>query len=212
MTYLVESPRSKERQGTKRFMWTEPALWDELMAFWTEHLLSFARAQAEAGAAGIQLFDSWAGCLSPEDYRRHALPYSRHILRGLADAGIPSIHFATGNPELLPLLAEAGGEAIGIDWRIPIDRAWDLIGHDRAIQGNLDPACLLAGRDYAIARADEILRRVGGRPGHVFNVGHGLLPETDPEVVRAVVEHVHGVELEPLRRRRPPSPLEKTQP
>ncbi|MEX1257592.1 MAG: uroporphyrinogen decarboxylase [Gemmatimonadota bacterium] len=202
MTYLVESPRSKERQGTKRFMWAEPALWDELMSYWAEHLLSFARAQAEAGAAGIQLFDSWAGCLSPEDYRRHALPYSRRILRGLADAGVLSIHFATGNPELLPLLAEAGGDAIGLDWRVAINKAWELVGHDRAVQGNLDPACLLAGRDFAIARTDEILKRVGGRPGHIFNVGHGLLPETDPEVVRAVVEHVHSVDLDALRRGR----------
>jgi len=201
MTYLVESPRSKERQGTKRFMWAEPGLWDELMSYWTEHLLSFARAQAEAGAAGIQLFDSWAGSLAPEDYRRHVLPYSRHILRGLADAGVPSIHFATGNPELLPLLAEAGGDGIGLDWRIAIDRGWALVGHDRAIQGNLDPVCLLAGKEVAIARTDEILNLVGGRPGHIFNVGHGLLPETDPEVIRAVVEHVHSVDLEGLRRR-----------
>jgi uroporphyrinogen decarboxylase len=180
------------------------------MSYWSDHLLSFARAQAEAGAAGIQLFDSWAGCLSPDDYRRHAMPYSKRILSGLADAGVPSIHFATGNPELLPMLAEAGGDAIGLDWRVDIGKAWDIVGHDRAVQGNLDPACLLAGRDVALARTDEILNKVGGRPGHIFNVGHGLLPETDPEVVRAVVEHVHSVDLEALRRRGTPSPREKS--
>jgi uroporphyrinogen decarboxylase len=126
-------------------------------------------------------------------------------LRGLADAGVPSIHFATGNPELLPLLAEAGGDALGLDWRVDIDKAWALIGYDRAVQGNLDPVCLLAGKEHAIARTDEILQKVGGRPGHIFNVGHGLLPETDPEVVRAVVDHVHSVDLEALRNRESPS-------
>jgi len=199
MTYLVESPRSKERQGTKAFMWKEPALWDELMSYWSEHLLSFARAQVEAGAAGIQLFDSWAGSLGPDDYREHVLPYTKRILGGLADSGILSINFATGNPALLPLLAEGGGDAIGLDWRVSIDEGWRIVGHDRAIQGNLDPVSLLAGRDVAIAHTDEILRKVGGRPGHIFNVGHGLLPDTDPEVVRAVVDHVHSVDLEALR-------------
>ena len=199
MTYLVESPRSRERQGTKAFMWREPELWDELMSYWADHLLSFARAQVESGASGIQLFDSWAGSLGPDDYRTYVLPYSRRILAGLKEHGIPSIHFATGNPALLPLLAEAGGDGIGLDWRLPIDEAWKVVGHDRAVQGNLDPASLLAGRDVAVARADEVLRRVGGRPGHVFNVGHGLLPETDPEVIGAVVEHVQSVDLNVLR-------------
>lgn len=199
MTYLVESPRSKERHGTKAFMWKERALWDELMSYWSEHLLSFAVAQSEAGAAGIQLFDSWAGCLSPDDYRESVLPYSRSILRGLETAGTPTIHFATGNPALLPALAEAGGNTIGLDWRVDIDAAWRVLGPDRGVQGNLDPVSLLAGSDVAVSRADRILRKVGGRPGHIFNVGHGILPETDPEVIRAVVEHVHSVDLGLLR-------------
>lgn len=199
MTYLVESPRSKERQGTKAFMWSEPALWDELMSYWAEHLLSFALAQSEAGAAGIQLFDSWAGCLSPGDYRACVLPYSRRVLQGLSAAGARTIHFATGNPALLPLLAEAGGDTIGLDWRVDIAEAWTVIGTDRGIQGNLDPVSLLAGSDIAVARTDRILRKVAGRPGHIFNVGHGVLPETDPEVIRAVVEHVHSVDLSALR-------------
>jgi uroporphyrinogen decarboxylase len=208
MTYLVESPRTRERQGTKAFMWREPELWDELMSYWSEHLLAFARAQAAAGAAGIQLFDSWAGSLSPDDYGAQVLPYSRRILEGLRVAEILSIHFATGNPALLPLIAQAGGDAIGLDWRIPIDEGWRLVGHDRAVQGNLDPVSFLAGKDRAVARADDILRRVGGRPGHVFNVGHGLLPETDPDVVRAVVDHVHSVDLAALRLRES-KPLEE---
>jgi uroporphyrinogen decarboxylase len=199
MTYLVESPRSKERQGTKAFMWAEPSLWDELMSYWSDHLLSFALAQAEAGAAGIQLFDSWAGCLSPDDYRASVLPYSRRILGGLGAAGTPTIHFATGNPALLPLLAEAGGDTIGLDWRVDIAEAWSLLGPERGVQGNLDPVSLLAGSDVAVSRADRILRKVAGRPGHIFNVGHGILPETDPQVIRAVVEHVHSIDLSALR-------------
>jgi uroporphyrinogen decarboxylase len=199
MTYMVESPRSAGRHGTKAMMWGAPGLWRELVSFWTEHLLSFALAQAEAGAGAIQLFDSWAGCLSPSDYREYALPYTARIVRGLRDAGIPSIFFATGNPTLLPLFRELGADAIGIDWRIEIDDAWDLLGPSVAIQGNLDPSCLLASKDVAVSRADEILRRVGGRPGHIFNVGHGILPDTDPAVVRAVVDHVQSVDLGKLR-------------
>ena len=199
MTYFVESPRSRERQGTKVFMWRETELWDELMSYWTEHILAFARAQSEAGAAAIQLFDSWAGCLGPEDYREFVLPYTRRILDGLADSQIPSINFATGNPALIPLLVEGGGDAIGLDWRLPIDEAWERIGFDRAIQGNLDPVSLLASKEIAVARTDEILRRIAGRPGHIFNVGHGILPETDPAVIRAVVEHVHSVDPADLR-------------
>jgi uroporphyrinogen decarboxylase len=202
MTYMVESPRSSERQGTKAFMWSEPGLWDELMSYWAEHLLSFARAQAGAGAAGIQLFDSWAGSLSPEDYGHFVLPYSQRILTGLKESGILSIHFATGNPALLPLIAEAGGDAIGLDWRTSIMMGWRIVGLDRAVQGNLDPAILLAGKERAVDRADAIIQEVGGRPGHIFNVGHGLHPKTDPDVVRAVVDHVHSVDLARLRSER----------
>jgi uroporphyrinogen decarboxylase len=200
MTYMVESPRTKERHGTKAFMWREPALWDELMSYWSEHLVEFGKAQVEAGAGCIQLFDSWAGVLHPDDYRRSVLPYSRRILAGLAEAGVPTINFATGNPALLPLMAEAGGDAMGLDWRVRIDEGWATVGHHRAVQGNLDPTALLAGPEVAVARAEEILQAVAGRPGHIFNVGHGLLPQTDPQVVRAVVEHVHGTRLSDLRK------------
>ena len=199
MTYLVESPRSTDRHGTKAFMWREPELWQEIMSYWAEHLLSFALSQARAGAAGIQLFDSWAGALSPDDYREHVLPHSQGILSGLKESGVPSIHFATGNPALLPHLAEAGGDAIGLDWRIEIDRARAILGPNVGVQGNLDPISLLAGERVAVARAGEILRKVGGRPGHIFNVGHGIHPRTDPSVVKAVVDHVHSVNLTELR-------------
>jgi uroporphyrinogen decarboxylase len=201
MTYMVESPRSKERQGTKAFMWREPELWHELMGYWAEHLLEFGKAQVEAGAGAIQLFDSWAGVLGPDDYRDSVLPHSRRILSGLEEAGIPTINFATGNPALLPLMAEAGGTAMGLDWRISIGEGWGIVGEDRAVQGNLDPVSLLAGSEVAVARADRILEEVGGRPGHIFNVGHGILPETDPAVIRAVVDHVHSVDPAELRAR-----------
>jgi len=200
MTYMVESPRSRERHGTKALMWREPGLWGELMSYWSEHLIEFGKAQVEAGAGCIQLFDSWAGALHPDDYRRSVLPFSKRILDGLTEAGVPTINFATGNPALLPLMAEAGGDAVGLDWRVRIDEGWATVGHHRAVQGNLDPTALLAGPQVAVARADEILQAVAGRPGHIFNVGHGLLPETDPAVVRAVVEHVQGVDLEALRK------------
>lgn len=199
MTYLVESPRSVDRRGTKTFMWRHPGLWRELMSYWAEHLLEFARAQARGGAAGIQLFDSWAGCLAPDDYCEHVLPFSRGILEGLRDSGIPSIHFGTGNPALLPYLAEAGGDAIGLDWRIEIDRAWEILGPEIGVQGNLDPLALLAGEGVAVARAEEIVRKAGGRAGHIFNVGHGLHPRTDPSVVKAVVDRVHSIDLSELR-------------
>jgi uroporphyrinogen decarboxylase len=201
MTYMVESPRTRERTGTKSFMWREPELWDELMSYWSEHLIAFGRAQVEAGAGCIQLFDSWAGSLHPDDYRRSVFPYTRRILEGLKAAGIPTINFATGNPALLPHLAEAGGDVIGLDWRVRIDEAWRTVGYDRGVQGNLDPVSFLAGPEVAIAHAAEILEAVGGRPGHIFNVGHGLLPETDPAVVRAVVEYVQSVDLSALRAR-----------
>lgn len=194
-SYLVEGgSRARRLERLKRFLWTEPAAWDRLAGFWADHLAEFAVAQHEAGAAAIQLFDSWAGSLGPEEYEARVLPHSRRIFRRLEEAGVPGIHFFAGNPRLLPLVARAGGDAVSVDWRIPIDEAWAAIG-DRAIQGNLDPAALLAGPAPAVARAREILRRVAGRPGHIFNLGHGILPDTDPSTVRAVVEAVHAWDL-----------------
>ncbi|MEO5509585.1 MAG: uroporphyrinogen decarboxylase [Longimicrobiales bacterium] len=190
-SYLVDPPRSRDLAEIKTFMWRDSDAWHALAAFWADHMAEFGIAQHEAGAGAVQVFDSWAGALGIEDYREFALPHTKHLLGRLADAGVPSIHFSIGNPALLPSIAEAGGDAISVDWRLPIDEAWDIIGTDRAIQGNLDPTVLLAGRDAALKKVKEILDRVDGRPGHIFNLGHGLLPETDHEVVRAVTDFVH---------------------
>lgn len=190
-SYLIGGPRTRNLDQIKAFMWREPEAWDRLAGFWVDHLADFAVAQHEAGAAAVQVFDSWAGSLAPGDYERHLLPHMRRLFERMEAAGVPSINFYTGNPRLLPLVAEAGGDVMGIDWRIPIDEAWEVVGDDRGVQGNLDPVALLAGRDVALRKAREVLDRVGGRPGHIFNCGHGLLPDTDPDVVRAVVDLVH---------------------
>ncbi|NIP59070.1 MAG: uroporphyrinogen decarboxylase [Gemmatimonadetes bacterium] len=198
-SYLVRAPRSRDLRELKAFIWEEPGAWSELADFWAEHLADFAVAQHEAGAAAVQVFDSWAGILSVDDYRAHVLPHSRKLMRILDEAEVPSIHFFTGNPALLPSVAEAGGTAVSVDWRIPLDEAREIIGPDRPIQGNLDPAALLAGAEVAVAKAREVVDRAGGRPGHIFNLGHGLHPETDHRVVRAVVDAVHGHVPEPAR-------------
>jgi uroporphyrinogen decarboxylase len=190
-SYLVAGPKTRNIDETKTFMWREPEAWARLAGFWADHMAEFGIAQHEAGAAAVQVFDSWAGSLSPGDYERHILPHMRLIFERLRAAGVPSINFAIGNPELLPLIAEAGGDVIGVDWRIPLDRAWEIVGEDRGVQGNLDPAVLLAGREPALRHTREILDRVKGRPGHIFNCGHGLLPTTDPDVIRAVTDFVH---------------------
>jgi uroporphyrinogen decarboxylase len=190
-SYLIRGSRSKQQEEIKTFMYQEPEAWNRLASFWAEHLGEFGVAQYEAGASAVQVFDSWAGSLSPEDYEMYVLPHSRRLIAKMRDAGVPVIHFATGNPALLPLVAEAGGDCISVDWRLPIDTAWDIIGEDKSIQGNLDPVALLAGKDVALKKARDIMERVGGRPGHIFNGGHGLLPGTDPDVVKAVVDFVH---------------------
>lgn len=190
-TYLISGPRARSLDETKAFMWREPEAWARLAGFWADHMAEFGIAQHEAGAAVVQVFDSWAGSLSPQDYEAHVLPHMRRLFERLEAAGVPSINFATGNPLLLPLLASAGGEVIGVDWRIPIDEAWKLVGDDRAVQGNLDPVAMASGREVALRKARDVLDRVGGRPGHIFNCGHGLLPDTDPDVIRAVVDFVH---------------------
>lgn len=190
-TYLVKGPGARNVEETKAFMWRWPDAWDRLAGFWADHLGEFAVAQAEAGAAAVQVFDSWAGALAPADYERYALPYTRRILERLARARVPAINFTTGNPALHPLVARAGGDAVGVDWRVPLDEAWSAVGHDRAIQGNLDPALLAAGEAAALSGAADVLARAGGRAGHIFNVGHGLTPDADPDVIRAVVDFVH---------------------
>lgn len=195
-SYLVESPRTRDLRGIKRFILEQPDAWNRLAGFWVDHLSEYGIAQHEAGAGAVQIFDSWAGSLSLEDYREFVLPHSMRLLKRLESAGVPTIHFLHGNPELLPAVAEAGGDCISVDWRIPIDVAWERIGLDRAIQGNLDPVALLAGSEVATRKAREILERVAGRPGHIFNLGHGILPDTDHRVLAAVVECVHEFRCE----------------
>ena len=191
-SYLVEGRPTREFARTKALLFGRPALWARLMEVLTEVLARYLRAQAEAGVDVLQLFDSWAGALAPADYERAALPYSRAVFERLAQCGIPRIHFATGNPALLPLLADAGAEVVSVDWRLPLDLAWERIGPERGIQGNLDPGLCLAPFPIAAAGARDVLRRAGGRPGHVFNLGHGVLPDTDADTLARLVELVRS--------------------
>jgi len=191
-SYLIEGRPSREYTRTKAMLFGDPILWDRLMSKISEVLCRYLRAQIDAGAQIVQLFDSWAGALGPADYERAVLPYSRRILASLADTGVPRIHFATGNPALLPLLARADCDVVSVDWRVPLDDAWTAIGPGLGIQGNLDPGICLAGFDVVAERAREVLRRAGGRPGHVFNLGHGVLPETDPDTLRRLADLVHS--------------------
>lgn len=191
VSYLIAGPKARNLDETKAFMWKHPEAWQRLLNYWADHLADFGIAQHEAGAIAVQVFDSWAGALSPRDYDRSVLPATHRLLSRMEAAGVPTVHFATGNPRLLPLVAEAGGGVIGLDWRMPIDEAWAIVGEDRAVQGNLDPTILLAGRGPALEAAADILDRVEGRPGHIFNLGHGILPGTDPDVLAALVDFVH---------------------
>jgi uroporphyrinogen decarboxylase len=191
-SYLVEGGPSRTYTRTKGLMLSEPKTWRDLMDRLTEATVSYLRFQVETGAGAVQLFDSWAGALGVEDYREHVLPWSRRILTELADLSVPRIHFAVGTAHLLELMRVAGPDVVGLDWRLPLDEAWARIGYDVAVQGNLDPATLLAPWEVVERKAADVLRRAGGRPGHVFNLGHGVLPETDPETLARLVEFVHA--------------------
>ena len=187
--YCIEGGTSRAWLHTKTFMYRHESAWHDLMSRLARAISRYLVAQLEAGAQIVQVFDSWVGCLGPDDYRRYVLPHSRAALATAAERA-PVIHFATGNPALLPLLREAGGSVIGVDWRIDLDAAWEAIGHDRAVQGNLEPAVLLADRDTVRRRVHEVLDRAGGRPGHIFNLGHGILPQTPVENVLELVAAV----------------------
>jgi uroporphyrinogen decarboxylase len=191
-SYLVEGGPSREYAHTKALMLGQPDLWRRLTDALADIAIASLRAQVAAGASAVQLFDSWAGTLDPPTYRQHVLPASARIFSALADLGVPRIHFGVGTGELLPLLGEAGADVVGIDWRVPIDVAWQRAGADKAVQGNLDPAVLHAPWDVVAREARTVLTRADGRPGHVFNLGHGVLPGTDPDVLRRVVGLVHG--------------------
>ncbi len=188
--YLVEGKPSRDFIRTKALMYREPATWHELMERLTEQFAAYVAATARAGADAIQLFDSWVGALSPQDYAEFVAPYSARVL---AAAGVPTIHFGTGaTGGLLAEMARAGGDAVGVDWRTPLDAAWEVVGEKRAVQGNLDPAVLLGPRERLEAQALDVLDRAGGRPGHVFNLGHGVLPQTDPEELTWLAELVRS--------------------
>ena len=190
-SYCVEGGGSRAWLHTKTLMYRHESAWHDLMGRLARAISRYLVAQIDAGAQIVQLFDSWVGCLSPADYRRYVLPHSRAALAEAAKRA-PAIHFATGNPALLPLLREAGGSVIGIDWRIDLDEAWKIVGHDRAVQGNLDPAVLLSDRDTVRRRTLEILAQAAGRPGHIFNLGHGVLPQTPVENVLELIATVKG--------------------
>lgn len=189
-SYLIEGGASRHYIKTKCFFYSEPQAFAELMERLSSAVVAYVNAQIAAGAQAIQLFDSWVGCLSPEDYRRFILPHMQRLFSAITP-GTPVIHFGTGTAGLLKLMRDAGGDVIGIDWRVLLDQAWSEVGHDVAIQGNLDPVALFAPRIEIRKRAFEILRRAGGRPGHIFNLGHGILPETPVDHVRALVDAVH---------------------
>jgi len=191
-SYLVEGGKSSHFVLTKKLMYAAPEAWHELMRKLSEVVRRYLRAQVEAGAQAVQLFDSWVGALGPDDYREYVMPHVAHILRDVETLGVPVIHFGTGTGALLELQREAGGTVIGVDWRTPLDLAWKRIGYDRAVQGNLDPTVLFAPRDVALKAAATVLERAEGRPGHIFNLGHGILPETPVETVQAVIDFVHG--------------------
>ncbi len=190
--YLVEGKPSRDFALTKALMYREPAVWHGLVEKLAATFSAYALAQAAAGADAVQLFDSWVGALSPADYAEFAAPSSQRVLAALREAGVPTIHFGTGSSTLLPAMAAAGGDVIGLDWRLPLDDGWALAGADRAVQGNLDPALLLAPWERVEAAALDILARAGGRPGHIFNLGHGVLPGTDPAVLGRLCELVHA--------------------
>lgn len=182
-SYLIEGRPSRDLARTKAMLFGEPDLWARLMETLVEVLSRYLRAQVAAGADVIQLFDSWAGSLAPDDYARAVLPYTARIFAALDGLDVPRIHFATGNPLLLPAMAQAGAEAVSVDWRVPLDEAAILIGPERAIQGNLDPGICLAPFDVVAAGARDVLRRAAGRPGHIFNLGHGVLPQTEADTL-----------------------------
>ena len=191
-SYMVEGGASRDYRLTKTLMYSEPVVWRGLMEHLSETLAAYLIAQVNAGAQAVQLFDSWVGALSPADYQQYVLPYSQAVIQAVQKTGVPVIHFGTGTTTLLPLMQQAGGDVIGIDWRLPLDQGRQILGMQTAIQGNLDPVALFAPLPVLKDKVHDILQRAGGQPGHIFNLGHGILPGTPVEAVRAVVDMVHA--------------------
>jgi uroporphyrinogen decarboxylase len=195
-SYMIEGGGSRSYMHTKKMMYSAPAAWDELMAKLVAVVSAYAAEQVRAGADAIQIFDSWIGCLSVEDYRRYVLPYATSLVKTVQKSGAPVIYFGTDTATLLPSMKHTGAEVIGLDWRIPLDQGWNVVGTG-AIQGNLDPVLLFADWREIKLRASDILRRAGGRPGHIFNLGHGILPETSVENVKALAKFVQEYSAQP---------------
>ncbi len=189
-SYLIEGGASRQYLETKRLMYQDSGAWNALMGHLVRTTTAYVNGQIAAGAQAIQLFDSWVGCLAPQDYRTFLLPHMQALIQGLT-RGVPIIHFGTGTAGLLELLAKAGGDVIGVDWRIDLDVAWQRIGEDRAVQGNLDPLALFAPLDTLRQQVQRILGQTEGRSGHIFNLGHGILPQTPVDKVIALVDMVH---------------------
>ncbi len=190
-SYLIEGRPTRDFVHTKALMLGAPDVWDALMTRLVEVVVVFLRANAAAGADALQLFDSWVGALSAVDYARHVRPYTQRIFAELRELGVPLVHFGTGTAHLLDMMKDDGGTVIGLDWRVPLDEAWARVGHELGVQGNLDPAALSAPLDVVESQTRDILDRAAGRPGHVFNLGHGLLPGTPLAAIERVVEVVH---------------------
>jgi len=192
-SYLVEGGPSRDFAQTRAFMFRHPDAWHQLMAKLTETVVRYITAQVQAGADAVQIFDSWVGCLSPTDYCEFVLPHMCQLFERTAPLGVPRILFGTGTATLLPLMCQVGSEVIGLDWRVPLDEAWQALDFAVAVQGNLDPAVLLA--DWAVVERHtmNILRQAKGKAGHIFNLGHGILPQTDPSIVARLVDFVHEV-------------------
>ena len=193
-SYMIEGGGSKNYVHAKRLMYDDSGAWHAMMSLIARALVKYLNAQIDAGAQAVQLFDSWVGCLSPDDYREFVLPHSRAVIEGVK-RGVPVLHFGTGTAALLELMREAGGDVIGLDWRVRLDEAWQRVGHDVAVMGNLDPVALFASKDALRTQAKRILEQADGRAGHIFNLGHGILPETPVENVIALVEMVHEMSL-----------------
>lgn len=190
-SYMIEGGSSRYYKHAKGMMWEAPDLWHRFMDLVSDSLISYLNAQVQAGAQALQLFDSWVGSLSPEDYRQYVYPYSRRVLSALEETGVPLIHFGTNTATLLPMIKEAGGTVIGLDWRVPLDKGWKTVGYDVGVQGNLDPMAMFAPLPVLKEKIARILQLAHGRPGHIFNLGHGIHRETDPGMVRAAIAYVH---------------------
>ena len=190
-SYAIEGGPSTNYARTKSLMYEEPEAWHRLAARFATVTSDYLISQIEAGAQAVQLFDSWVGALSPDDYREFALPHTSKIFSLIQHLGVPTLHFGTGTATLLPEMRKAGGDVIGLDWRVPLDNGWNNIGEDRAVQGNLDPTLLLGPEHRMLQAARDVLRRAKGRPGHIFNLGHGILPMTKLSRVQTLAHFVH---------------------